>query len=682
MLQLLEVRALAAPNIWAAVSVLECRLVCEPISDDRIENVFRRVQRLPRSTSAMERRRFSSPAHAIVELALVLQRHADCAVAFSDVRPTSFPHVWQLAFEIEHESIGRAALEAACRLLVAAARDNEFDAVDQIAQVRRVAERDAYGGTTRVLAAAARRQNIPVYRLDSESLIQLGQGATQHRLRMAATDRTSFIAEWISRDKLLTKQLLQKAGLPVAAGRLVLDADDACRAAGDIGGVVVVKPCDADFGRGVSVELTDPSEIRGAYEFARSYSANVLVETYLPGYWHRLLVVNGELVAALRKEPPCVIGDGRRTIAELIDEFNADPRRGFGDEFQLDPLIVGATVLGMLYRQGYSLQSVPPSGFTVLLRPDAYLSTGATQTDVTEGVHPEIAEMAVAAAEIIGLDIAGVDLICEDVSRPPAAQPLGVLEVNAEPSIVMHLAPISNSPRPVAERIVASLFPQPTAGRIPVIGVVNDGALARRLADQLQAAGMTVGLAARDLASVNSKRIGRRELTVHAAAETVWRHRRVTAAVVHFSLADVLRAGLPVDQCDLLCLAGLDDAVSSEIERVLQLLLQSAHAEQTTLVNFDQAGIRQYLSRPAAQSVLVSERIDGVELRRHQAAGGKLMTQMDGQIVLMTRAETSVLSTASSDTPLFHAAAEAWIRRLFPSGKPDLAWRGSALAIA
>lgn len=672
MLQLLEIRALAAPNIWGDVPVLECRLVCEPVSDEILDAVFQRLQGSPRSTLLMERRHYPSAAHAIVELVLALQRCADCPVVQGEVRPTPFAHVWQLAFEIEQEPIGRAALEAACRLLSTAAKGRPDDVEDHLANVRRVAEKQSFGGTTSVLVAAARQRRIPVYRLDDESLIQLGQGTKQHRLRMAATDRTGFIAEWISRDKLLTKQLLQRAGIPVATGRMASDADDACRAAREIGGAVVVKPCDADFGRGVSVDLIDSSEIRGAYDLARGYSPNVLVESYLAGYWHRLLVVNGEMVAAVRKEPPCVVGDGKRTIAELIDEFNADPRRGFDERHILDPLEVGAAVLGMLYRQGYSLDSVPPAGFTVLLRSDAYLATGATQTDVTDQVHPELAETAVYAAETIGLDVAGIDLICEEISRPPAEQSVGVLEVNAEPAIVVHMAPISNPARPVGEKIVASLFPVGDSGRIPVVAVVNDLRLARSLADPLQVAGKTVGFAAKDEASVNGRRIGRKQMSALAAAETLWMHRRIDFGLIHFTFRDLLQNGLPTDHCDLLCLAGLDEAAPprsgagmDEIERVLRLLLQPERPAQEILVNLDHVPLCQRLSWPVPHAILVSEHPDRAELQQHTAAGGRFITLIDGQLVLRTALAAQTLSNEPPDVPLFEAAAKAWIERHF-----------------
>jgi cyanophycin synthetase len=487
---------------------------------------------------------------------------------------------------------------------------------------------------------------------------------------MAATDRTGFIAEWISRDKLLTKQLLERTGIPVATGRLVSDADDACRAAQEIGGAVVVKPCDADFGRGVSVDLTDPSEIRGAYDLARSYSPNVLVENYLAGYWHRLLVVDGEMIAAVRKEPPCVTGDGKRTIAELIDEFNSDPRRGFDDRHVLDPLEIGAAVLGMLYRQGYSLDSVPPAGFAVLLRPDAYLATGATQTDVTDLVHPELAETAVHAADTIGLDVAGIDLICEEISRSPADQSVGVLEVNAEPAIVVHMAPISNPARPVGEKVIASLFPAGDSGRIPVVEVANDLRLAQVIAGQLQAAGETVGLAAKDHASANGRRIGRKQMSVLAAAETLWMHRRINFGVIHFTFRDVLQTGLPMDRCDLLCLAGLDESVShqtgsgiEEIERVLRLLLQAGKSAQEILVNLDHVPLSQRISWPAPQAILVSEHSDRAELQQHAAAGGRAITVIEGQLVLRTGVESQVLSADPLQSPLFEAAAKAWMDR-------------------
>ncbi len=688
MIQLLGIRALAAPNVWGTVPVLECRLACEPISDDLIDGIFQRLQQTPRSALLMERRHFQSTSHAVVDLALTLQRCSDCAVAAGEVRPTPFAHIWQLAFEIEEEPIGRAALEAACRMLATAEEGRPVDVDEHLAHVRTVADRHSFGGTTRVLAAAARRREIPVYRLDGESLIQFGQGNQQHRMRMAATDRTGFIAEWISRDKLLSKHLLQKAGIPVADGRHVVDADDACRAAQEIGAAVVVKPCDADFGHGVTVNLTDPSPIRNAYDFARMFSRNILVERYLRGYWHRLLIVDGRMIAALRKEPPRVIGDGIRNIAQLVEELNADPRRGPGEEHPLDPLKVGATVLGMLYRQGYSLDSVPPLGTTVLLRQDAYLSSGATQSDVTDRVHPDIAELAVSAAETIGLDVAGVDVICEDVSRSLSDQALGVLEVNAEPALVAHLAPASIPSRPVPDRILEMLFPSGDNGRVPVIVVVGDRSLADALADHLRTLGKTVGLAALDHASVNGRGIGYRQMSVRTAAEALWMQRRVSAAVIHVTLADVLREGMPVDQWDLLCLAELEatdgspESGSDEFDRAVALLLQTGLLSRDVLVNLDSSAVCRRIPWPVPLAVLVSSHPDCPEVRRHTVSGGRAILPLGDRLVLQTMKGERDLSGWQPESPLLETTAKAWISRMMLAESPEgLSTAGSCVSV-
>lgn len=669
MIQLLGIRALTAPNIWGTVPVLECRLVCEPISDDLIDAVFQRLEHAPQPTHLMDRRQFPTAAHAIVELCLALQRSVDCPVVQSEVRPTGFVHVWQLAFEIEQESVGRAALESACQLL-SPMEDSQLDSVDvQLHHLRRIADSHGLGKTTRVLIATARQRGIPVCRLDEESLLQLGQGARQHRLRLAATDRTGRIAEWISRDKLLTKQLLHKAGIPVASGRLAADADDAVRAALELGAAIVVKPCDADYGEGVSVNLTDPSEIRSAYEAARKFSEKVLVERFLPGFWHRLLIVDGRLTAAARKEPPHVTADGRRTLAELIEEFNADPRRGFDDEFPLAPIVVGATVLGALYRQGYSLDSVPAAGTTVCLRHDAYLSSGATQSDVTDEVHPEIAELAVFATETIGLDVAGVDLICADISRPLAEQSLGVLELNAEPAIVVHMAPFSNPPRPVAERIVASLFPPGEDGRIPVVIVVGDLPLAQELTAHLHASGRTAGLAANNLVSVNGRSTIRREISVSAAAEALWMQRRVDAAVIHLTLADVLCLGMPVDQCDLLCLARLDVAEDrqkhglDDWNRALSLLLQTKSLARDVLIHINSPTDCGQIPWPVPAAVLVSALPGCSELRQHAAMGGRTVIPENDKLTLHASSGKWTLAGWQPELPLLETAAKAWISR-------------------
>lgn len=613
MMQLLEIRSLSAPNVWAHVPVMECKVVCDPVPHEQISRLFERLHRLPRSTLPFEHRQYASAADAMVELALELQRQADCPVEFSEVRKTTFAHVWQLAFQIEEEPIGRSALEAASQLIESAA-DGRFDQIDdQLENVRKVAEQYRPGPTTRALIAAARKSLIPVYRLDNESLIQLGQGCQQHRLRMAATDRTGHIAEWIARDKLLTKRLLSQAGIPLAEGRQVSDADDACRAASELRASVVVKPSDADFGNGVTVDLHDPSTIRTAYELARRFSSNILVERYVAGYWHRLLVVDGQMIAAVRREPPRVVGDGRRSIRSLIEEYNADPRRGFGDHFAYDPLIVSATVLGVLYRQGYSLESIPAAGTEIRLRQDAYLVRGASQSDVTDHVHPEINELAVIAADTIGLDIAGIDILCEDVSLPIQQQSLVVLEVNAEPALVIHMSPVCEPPRPVAEQIVRSLFPPDNNGRIAVVVVVGDSDLGQELADDLRASGKIVGFVTRTQSRFNSRSIIDGGSSLRSRAQSMFLQRRLEIAVIQLSLTDILNEGLPVECCDLLCLESFPEleqldrhTTNPDYDRAIDLLLSSGRFARELVANCAHSSVQSRLRKPAPRFALAS----------------------------------------------------------------------------
>ncbi|MGI5863581.1 MAG: cyanophycin synthetase, partial [Myxococcales bacterium] len=545
------VRALRGPNVWTR--------------DTAIEALIELQERHARLTPELERalcERFPALAavdlgptlaHALGRISLALQAHAGCAVAFS--RTTAIgPLTFKVVVEYTEEEVGRRALALGQALVEAALDDRPFDTAAALAELRSLDERERLGPSTASIARAAERRGIPVRRLTDGNLLQLGWGCRQRRVWTAETDRTPAIAELAAKDKELTKTLLRSVGVPVPEGRVAGDAEDAWRAAQEIGLPVVVKPLDGNHGRGVAVGLTTREQVISAFGTARREGESVLVERFAPGCDHRLLVIGGKLVAAARREPPKVTSDGVRTLAELIEAENRDPRRGEDHATSLNKIPVDDIARAVLAEQGYALESVPAAGQVVVLRRNGNLSTGGSSEDVTDRVHPSIAAHAVEAARAVGLDIAGIDVVCADVSVPLEEQGGLVVEVNAGPGFRMHLSPSSGKPRPVGEAVIDSVFPEGDNGRIPVVAISgNNGktTTTRLIAHIFEAMGKRVGMTCTDGLYIDRRRIDDGDCSGPKSARTVLFHPLVEVAVLETARGGLLREGLGFDRCDV-----------------------------------------------------------------------------------------------------------------------------------
>ena len=382
-------------------------------------------------------------------------------------------------------------------------------------------------------------------------MVQFGWGARQRRIQAAEVDTTSAIAESIAQDKDLTKQLLHAAGVPVPLGRPADSVQEAWDIAQQIGLPVVVKPQDGNQGKGVTVNITDREAFNAAYETAERYGT-VMVEKFLPGHDYRLLVVGNKLVAAARREPPLVVGDGIHTVRQLVDQVNADPRRGEGHATSLTKIRFDDIAIGRLQAQGLEPDSVPEKGRRVILRNNANLSTGGTATDVTDDVHPEVAARAVAAARMVGLDICGVDVVCESVLRPLEEQSGGIVEVNAAPGLRMHLNPSYGKGRDVGQAVIDLMFPNGENGRVPVIAVTGTNGkttTVRLTAHLLRAQGLRVGMTNTDGVYVNGRQTDSGDCSGPRSARNVLMHPEVDAAVFETARGGLLREGLAFDRC-------------------------------------------------------------------------------------------------------------------------------------
>ena len=554
-----RIRALRGPNLWShhtAVEAIvnctqtECSIADLPDFEVRLRARFPEIGPL-QSTGNDDA---ISMAHVFELATLGLQAQAGCPVTFSRTTQTLEAGIFQVVAEYSEEAVGRLALELAEALCLAALQDASFDLTDALAQLRNLDEDVRLGPSTGAIVQAAVARNIPYRRLTNGSLVLFGWGSRQRKIQAAEMDGTSAIAEAIAQDKELTKKLLDAAGVPVPLGRTVLDMDDAWAVACEIGLPVVVKPKDGNQGKGVTVNVTTREQLNAGYLAALEFRDDILVERYLPGNDFRLLVVGNKLIAAARRDPPQVVGDGTHSVRELVEQVNKDPRRGTGHATSLTKIRFDDIALASLAKQGYVADSVPPKGKRVILRNNANLSTGGAATDVTEDVHPEVAASAVAAAQMIGLDICGVDLVCDSVLKPIEEQNGGIVEVNAAPGLRMHLSPSFGKGRPVGEAIISAMFADGDDGRIPIVAVTGTNGkttTVRLIAHLLTASGLRTGMTNTDGVYIEGRRIDSGDCSGPRSARNVLLHPDVDAAVFETARGGVLREGLAFDRCQV-----------------------------------------------------------------------------------------------------------------------------------
>ncbi len=489
--------------------------------------------------------------HILEHITLEMMSLAGLPDGFGRTRETTERGVYKLVVSNFHEECTRLALDLSRQLLLAAINNAAFDIEAAVKTLRRKVDRKYLGPSTAAIVNAAEARKIPHIRLlDDGNLVQLGYGAAMRRIWTAETDRTSAIAETISRDKDLTKALISAVGVPVPEGREVDSADDAVDAAEEINYPVVVKPTDGNHGRGVFIDLMHADDVKKAYAIATEEGSGVLVERSIQGIEHRLLIVGGKLVAANRSDLITITGDGQSTVLQLIDrQINTDPRRGESELHPLSIIRIDTAARMELERQGLNADSVPASGREVLIQRNANHAF-----DCTDEVHPDTAEVAALAARVVGLDIAGVDLVCSDISKPLAEQGGAIVEVNAGPSLLMHIKPGIGKARPVGQAIVDNLFSPEESGRVPVIGVSGSRGktpVARMVAHLLHLSGKNVGLACTDGVFLGRRQVQKTDAANWAGGQRLLMTRAVEAAVIENGGPVILGQGLSYDRCQV-----------------------------------------------------------------------------------------------------------------------------------
>ena len=595
--------------------------------------------------------------HVLEHVAIELQNIAGEEVTFGKTRSAGRPGVYTVVYEYAQRDEGIAAGELGLRLLCSLlpAQIRPADAVPEgwnwpeaRDEFIRFAQRRALGPSTASLVKAAESRGIPWLRLNEQSLVQLGHGKYQQRIQATVTGRTPHISVELASDKEETNKILATLGLPVPAQELVQTESGAIRAANRIGFPVVTKPYNGNHGRGISIRLTTDAEVAHGFAVAREHSRSVIVETFLEGDDHRLLVVNGELVAATRRTPGHVAGDGEHTIAELVDIVNQDPRRGVGHEKVLTRIELDAQAQKMLERAGLQTDSVPEKGRSVFLRSTANLSTGGTATDVTDVIHPDNREMAERAVRAIGLDVGGVDFLSRDITESYRTIGGGICEVNAAPGFRMHVAPSEGTPRDAAGPVIDMLFPPGSPARVPIAAITGTNGkttTARMLAHVTKMAGYTPGLTTTDGVYVDGQRTVQGDMTGPVSARMVLADPQIDIAVLETARGGLLRAGMGVRevnvgavlnvQADHLGLKGIDTLEQlAEVKRIVVEV-----ATDCAVLNADDPHVLQMSGHTEAKSICyVTMNPQHTLVREHIRAGGRacaLEAGVNGQMITL-----------------------------------------------
>jgi cyanophycin synthetase len=631
--------------------------------------------------------------HVLEHVVIELLNLAGMPTGFGQTRSTSRRGVYRMVFRARDEHVARAALAQGHRLLMATIHQQPVDVPAAVALVRAQVDDSYLGPSTASIVAAASDRRIPHIRLNEGNLVQLGYGAAQRRIWTAETELTSAISAGIASDKDLTKQLLKSCGVPVPDGEIVGSADAAWAAAQDIGLPVAVKPTDGNHGRGVALDLTCEADVRAAYEVAQLHGSEVMVEQFTRGHEHRMLVVGGRLVAAARGDAAWIVGDGHSSVAELVDgQINTDPRRGLAEDCPLN-LVETRTdenILLELQRQGLTPDDIPAADRRVLIQ-----RNGNVAIDCTDTVHPAVAHAVSLAARVVGLDVAGIDVVAEDISRPLQAQGGAVVEVNAGPGLLMHLKPAVGAPRPVGRAIVDHLFPEDTsnaAGRIPVVGVAGSQGtqtIARLVAWLAHLSGRYVGLACQDGLFLDRRRVAQVNCAGFESGRRLLMNVAVEAAVIENGAESILRDGLAYDRCQVGVVTDLDGVhelaefdvfTPEQLARVLRTQVDVVLPDGVAVLNAADALVAELATLCDGEVIFYADDPDIPSIATHRAGGGRAVFVRGGQVVLASGAAETRLARldrlthrdghgAPSDTlrpGVLPAVASAWALNISP----------------
>ena len=666
-MNILERRSYLGPNLYANFPVIRFTVDLGPLEDNPsakipgfVDALLDKVPELHehgcsyREAGGFVRRMREDEGtwmgHIFEHIAIALQNRAGCkSVSFGKTRSAGDLGIYHVVYEYEEEWVGKAAGELAFNLIHSlippelrpgVSVEGDFDFESDMEDLIRAAERRALGPSTGSLVRAAEARDIPWIRLNEYSLIQFGHGHQQRRVQATITSETRHIAVDISSDKELTNQILADVGLPVPRQLSVYREEGALRAARKLGYPVVIKPYNANHGRGVSIGLTTDEQVTKAFHQAREHSRCILVESFISGFDHRMLVINQDLVAVSKRVPGHVIGDGKSTIEELVNEVNKDPRRGIGHEKVLTRLEIDAQAERLMGKAGHTVETVLDEGVVFYLRSTGNLSTGGTAIDVTDLVHPDNREMAIRAAATVGLDVCGVDFLTPDISRSFKDIGGGICELNAAPGFRMHVAPSEGKPRDVAGAVIDMLFPQNAPSRIPIASITGTNGkttTTRMLAHIHKMAGEKVGMTTTDGIYIDGQRTVEGDMTGPVSAQMVLRDPTVTVAILETARGGLLKKGLGYRHPNVACclnvqedhlgLRGIDTL--DQLAEVKQIPIEVAR--DTVVLNADDPRCLKMAIKSSSKSVCyVTLNPEHALVREHIRAGGQAVALEKG----------------------------------------------------
>ncbi len=663
-----KVLALRGLNIWSRATVLECWVEFPPVDSvasdwrERLLDWVPALQPLLDELPALSAR---SVAKLLKHITLNLQSRSDLVVRFYKIVPTKQSDVLRLIIQYDEEAVARSAFDLARQLIDAALCGLPFDFETAITTLRDHADEICLGPSTRSMVTAAIIRGIPVRRLTEGSLVQLGWGRKQRKILAAATSQTSAVAEDIVQDKDLTRRLLHEVGLPVPRGRPVDSVEDAWAAAQEIGVPVVIKPRDGNQGRGVALNLSSQEQVTAAYHAALEESDSIIVEQFAEGEDYRLLVIGREFVAASRRMPAHVIGDGERSITALVAIVNGDPRRAADHAAALSRIKIDTIALAVLAEQGCTPDTILEKDRLVLIRRNANLSTGGTAVDITDEVHPTIKEAAIEAAQAVGLDICGIDLMAIDITQPLSERNGVIIELNARPGLRMHLYPSAGKSRDVGAAVIQTMFPAGDNGRIPLVavtGVNGKTTTTRFIAHLLSQNGWCVGMTSTDGVSVGGRMLDTGDCSGPKSARSVLAYPLTDAAVLEVARGGILREGLAFDHCDVAVVTNIgagDHLGINEIDTpeqlaaVKQCIVGAVSTTGSAVLNAADPLV--VAMADTYQRTTIFFALDGENevIVRHRAEGQRAIFARAGHIIRATGSEEESFM-ALAEIPLTH----------------------------
>lgn len=584
--------------------------------------------------------------HVIEHIALEIQTLAGMNCGFGRTRQTSSPGIYNVVFNYWEAKAGIYAAKASVRIAEALISGESYNIEEDIQRLREIREEERLGPSTGSIVEEAIKRNIPFIRLNGRSLVQLGYGVNQRRIQATVASTTSSIAVEIACDKEDTKLLLESAEIPVPKGKICYDLEDLELAASRIGYPLVTKPINGNHGKGATTNITNWEDLKIGFDAAKQYSRSVIVEKFITGYDHRVLVINYKFVAAAKRTPACLIGDGKHNIQELIDIVNSDPRRGYGHEKVLTAIKVDHFTNQILQDKGFTLDTVLVNGYELLLKPTANISTGGTAEDITDHVHPSNVFMCERIARIIGLDICGIDIMTPDLSVPIVENGGAVLEVNAAPGFRMHLEPTVGIPRNVAEPVIDMLYPPGTSARIPIIAVSGTNGkttTTRLMAHICKQMGYKVGYTTTDGVYIQNEMMMRGDCTGPVSAEFVLKDPTVDFAVLECARGGILRAGLGFHHCDIgiitniaadhLGLQGIDTL--EQLARVKSVVVESVFPDGFAILNADDDLVYKMKEGITCKLALFSMDETNPRIIEHCKKGGIAAVSENGYVTIM-----------------------------------------------